>query len=636
MSSKKFFLIFLILSTICAFPANNERITEYGSEIRVDENGVIYVKEIITWYCPVKNQKRGIFRDFPTVYTGRARTRFSVPFEIKAIRKNGKNEDYHTEALNNGIRIYIGNENIMLDRGEYTYEIEYITSRQIHFGGGEDGDDVFKWNITGNDWAFPIEKAWAKITLPPGADETSFVAYTGKQGEYGTAYTTRILPTNERYVETTETLEAGEGITTESHFPSGYVKRPTGSEKMRLFFYDNLGELVGVAGIILLLIYYLITWTKVGIDPPKGSIIPRFDPPKNMAAGDLRYVFKMGYDKKIFTATIIEMAVRGYIRIEEDDDEYTLFRNKEVEIKDPFYKKLEMKLFAGAAFVELSKSNFRRLQSANEYIKKKLKKRYNKVLFYNNTGYSIVGFLLSGLILVGATILSTSNPGAVFLTIWLTIWNIGVFALVSGAYNAWKEFFVDEHKISEATGAIFMTLFAIPFVGADIVAFYLFGKIASITLIFIAIMLIGIDMLFAYLLKRPTYQGRKIMDHIEGMRMYMGVAEKHWLNRMNPPEETPELFEKLLPYAIALDVGNRWGDRFNNKFTISEDRRGRGNTYYPMWYSSRRGKNFTPGSFTSGISSGFSNAVASSSAPASSGGSGGSGGGGGGGGGGSW
>jgi len=636
MSIKRFGFIFLLIFSIITVSAASERITEYGSEINVDENGVVHVKEIISWYCHTDGGKRGIFRDFPTVYTGRVRTRFSVPFKIISIKKNGAKEDYHTKPLTNGVRIYIGNENVFLKRGVYKYEIDYVTSRQIQFGGGEGGDDVFKWNVTGNDWAFPIEKAWAKISLPAGAPETFFTAYTGKQGEYGEDYTTKILPSGERYVETTKKLRPGEGITIESHFPAGYVKQPTGAEKMNLFFMDNLGEIIGLAGIILLLIYYLITWMRVGVDPVKGSIIPRFDPPENMEAGDLRYIIKMGYDKKIFTATIIEMAVKGYIRIEEDDDDYTLYRNKDVEIKEHFYKKIEMKLFAGADFIELSRSNYRRLQDTNEYIKKELKKKYNNILFYKNTGYSVVGFLLSGVILVGATLLSASNPAAIFLTVWLSIWNIGVFALSSAVFSAWKEFFTDEHKISEAAGAIFLTIFTIPFLGADIAVFYFFGKIASIPLLFIAVILIGLDLLFAYLLKRPTYEGRRIMDYIEGMKMYMSVAEKHWLNRLNPPEETPELFERLLPYAIALGVGNKWGERFNDKFNFSEaDRSGR-NSYYPIWYSSRSGKDFTPASFTSGMASGFSNAVSSSSAPASSGGSGGSGGGGGGGGGGSW
>ena len=64
------------------------------------------------------------------------------------------------------------------------------------------------------------------------------------------------------------------------------------------------------------------------------------------------------------------------------------------------------------------------------------------------------------------------------------------------------------------------------------------------------------------LLKAPSRSGRKIMDEIEGFREYLGVAEEDRLNALNPPEKTPELFEKFLPYAVALDCQNAWAAKF--------------------------------------------------------------------------
>ena len=64
------------------------------------------------------------------------------------------------------------------------------------------------------------------------------------------------------------------------------------------------------------------------------------------------------------------------------------------------------------------------------------------------------------------------------------------------------------------------------------------------------------------LIKQPTAKGRGVMDQIEGFRMYLGPVEGEMLEKINPPEKTPQLFEKLLPYALALGVENTWAEQF--------------------------------------------------------------------------
>ena len=60
----------------------------------------------------------------------------------------------------------------------------------------------------------------------------------------------------------------------------------------------------------------------------------------------------------------------------------------------------------------------------------------------------------------------------------------------------------------------------------------------------------------------PTSEGRTVLDHIAGFKQYLSITERERLDRMTPPEDTPELFERYLPYAIALGVENRWAERF--------------------------------------------------------------------------
>ena len=134
----------------------------------------------------------------------------------------------------------------------------------------------------------------------------------------------------------------------------------------------------------------------------------------------------------------------------------------------------------------------------------------------------------------------------------------------------------------------------------------------------------------------PTVEGRKVLDRIAGFKQYLSITERERLDRMTAPEDTPELFEKYLPYAIALGVENRWADRFASVLAAAAAQGHAG----MAWYSGSHSPWNDPGSFANDVGSALSHTISSAStAPGSSSGSGGggsSGGGGGGGGGGGW
>ncbi|MGD8818412.1 MAG: DUF2207 domain-containing protein [Acidobacteriota bacterium] len=176
----------------------------------------------------------------------------------------------------------------------------------------------------------------------------------------------------------------------------------------------------------------------------------------------------------------------------------------------------------------------------------------------------------------------------------------------------------------------------------------LFGSL----LLFVAILMLGaitpmvvvlfvvngiVHALFAWLLKAPTARGRALLDRLEGFRLYLDVAEKDDLNLRHPPEKTPELFERYLPFAMALGVEQAWAEQFTSAFARIQAEQGV--AYRPGWYHG----DFNSArlhSFASDVGSGFTSAISSAASPpgSSSGGGGGgsSGGGGGGGGGGGW
>jgi uncharacterized membrane protein len=186
--------------------------------------------------------------------------------------------------------------------------------------------------------------------------------------------------------------------------------------------------------------------------------------------------------------------------------------------------------------------------------------------------------------------------------------------------------------------ALGSTLFFFPFLGGFIAGIAVLCTQLSRSGLILLLSTIFLNFLFAWLLKAPTLPGRKIMDQLEGLRMYLSVAEKDRLNMINPPENTPELFEKMLPWALALDVEQQWCEQFADILNQTD---GEWQGYQPLWYNSSRG--FSANSFGSALGNSLAATISSSAtAPGSSsgfssgGGGGFSGGGGGGGGGGGW
>ena len=138
-------------------------------------------------------------------------------------------------------------------------------------------------------------------------------------------------------------------------------------------------------------------------------------------------------------------------------------------------------------------------------------------------------------------------------------------------------------------------------------------------------------------MKRPTGLGRKLLDDMLGFNDYLEIAEKDELNLRNPPDKTPQLFERYLPFALAMGVEQKWADRFTEIFAGL--RGPNDSAYHPTWYNGSW-NSLDLSSNTSNLSSGLNTASSSSVTPPGSssgvGGGGFSGGGGGGGGGGGW
>jgi len=616
-------MLAVLLWPAASYCAGREIITDFSSRIFVHPNGGLSVVETITVVAAGKQIKRGIYRDFPTRYRDRLGNTVRVDFSILHIKRDNQPSAYHTKDLKNGVRIYVGSQDVILRPGTYTYEIAYRTDRQLGFF--DDFDELY-WNVTGNGWAFPIQRARAVIELPPGADVLQWAAYTGFSCARGKDFAFEPDEFGNPGFTTTRVLKPKEGLTIAVAWPRGFVQRPSSSQRLIYFLSDYRPVMISLLAVLVVFGYYLAAWLKVGRDPAEGTIIPRFTQPRGFSPASVRFVMRMGYDRKAFAAAILNMAVKGYLTItERDDGKYTLERAGGADATlSKGEKAAAAKLFQSQSRLTLTNDYHKAIGGANKALKASLSAEYEKVYFLKNKDYFIPGIALTILFVVAQVLSGRETAGALFMTVWLSGWTIGCTVLGLMVYAAWAS-----RNISTT---VLISLFAGPFFFGEIMGIKMLADAASPAVPATLVLLAGVNILFYQLLKAPTRAGRRLMDTLEGFRMYLSVAEQDRLELLNPPDRTPGLFEKLLPYALALDVEQQWNNKFADILAQAE----REKTYRPGWYSGRT--SFS--NLGTSLGSAFAGAVsASTSAPGSSSGSGGggsSGGGGGGGGGGGW
>jgi uncharacterized membrane protein YgcG len=643
-------LIFLLISVSTLFIAPfsaasaSEVIRNFHSDITVHEDASMTVRETIQVSSEGIQIRHGIYRDFPINFEDALGNRYRVGLTVLNVQRDGSPEPYHMEDIANGKRIYIGDKDVMVPFGEHTYTIAYKTTRQIGFF--QDHDELY-WNVTGNRWEFPIQKASASVILPGDAVRNiiSEEAYTGPQGSRGRDFQTSTGPSRSVEFLTTKPLNAHEGLTIVVAWPKGYVAAPAANTKISYFIADNRGVLIGSFGLIVIFLYYFLVWARSGRDPSPGVIVTRYTPPDNMSPAVMRYITKMKYDDRTFAAAVINMAVKGFLTIVDEYGEYALQKKEGgTNPLTPEEERIMKKLLGQDKEITLETANHLKIKSAIDALRNYLALTYEKIYFITNKRFFIIGLAMTVVLLFLSGLWDAIDKGRLpfflFISLWLSIWSVGVIGLLSQVVNRWKNAFRNRHgKIVNTGGAVFLTLFAIPFVAGQLAGMAILGYSTSVLMIFFLLLASFINYLFYHLLKAPTRAGRNLLDAIEGFKVFLTATEKERLNMLNPPRKTPELFEKYLPYALALDIEQQWAEQFAAILAGAAEG-GAKAAYAPVWYTGAALSAMSYGDFASSLGSSFSGAISSSSAaPGSSSGSGGggsAGGGGGGGGGGGW
>lgn len=558
----------------CTGALAEEHILGYDIDVRVSRDGALDVTERITVRAEGVNIRRGIYRDFPTRYRDRYGNRVVVDLKVLGVLRNDQSEPWFTEERDNGVRINTGNDNFLPLPGEYTYTLRYRTTRQLGFFA--DHDELY-WNAIGTGWAFPIDRGSVDVYLPAPAEveRMSAEGYTGYQGSREQAYRAEIVEPGHAHWELTRGLQPSEGFTIVLSFPKGMIPAPSLAQRIAWLLKDNRGILLALLGLILLIAYCVREWSRVGRDPNKGVIIARYEPPEGQTPASLRYLMRMGYDMRCFSSEVLALAVAGCLRV----------------VRDKGFFKDEWRLEStGTAPPAGSR------QCQRDLIEGLFKDGSPLVL--KNTNASTISAA------------RRSHSMAIDVSLQPRYFKQNVGSIGKGTLIA-----------------------AVPV----LFAFWLAGDAGKVAVAIIGVLMVITLIIFGRLVRAPTLEGRKLMDEVEGLKLYLSVAERDELARMKGPDGPPALDEKryemLLPYAVALEVEDAWTDKFTAAVGAAAAAAA---TSRIGWYHG--GDVGDLGSMSRAVGSALTSQIASSATPpgssSGSGGGGSSGGGGGGGGGG--
>jgi uncharacterized membrane protein YgcG len=576
---------------------NSDRILHFESQVEIGRDGWLRVKEKIrvyngdgdTRYAASANDeiKRGLLRELPTLYFTEWDFRSTTGFELLEILRDGKPELYQTESAENGKVLRIGNAEQLLPTGVFTYEITYRTNRQLI--AHPDRDECY-WNVNGNGWSFSIDTLTCTLVFPEGTTIKEEACYTGFAGSREQACTAEKLSNNRIRFRATRRMQAYEGMTVAAAIPAGTIKRSGALEDQIQFLADNP---VLPAGFLLLALVFGLNyrkWRRVGRDPEKGIIIPQFQAPGNLSAAEAGFILLQKFDMRLFAAALVEMAVNRVIKIQVNESDsllgstvYTLHAEPYIIIKD--------------------RPDFEKVYGLDKSALDGLRVEKGK---YNIAVASKIGMLRTTLEQRYVIDKKAKRSGGLF-------------------------------SLNRSQGEVTLTLLV--FLGLFGIIFYLAffpstgGAIAGVVAVLLSII---IQAFFNQIMKAYTKTGREMADQIEGFRLYLSTTDEHRFDSMNPPEKNLALYEKYLPYAIALGCENKWSEKFE-KILESAIQSG----YRPSYFSGNFRNGFSSSAFSSGLSSGIRSTISSAATPPSkssggSSGGGSSGGGGGGGGGGGW
>ena len=542
------------LSGATTASAKELRIENFDAHIVVTGNGTIDVTETIRAHF-IGGPWHGLYRSIPVEYMTPQGLNYTLFLDVKQVTDgSGHRLKFDSSRVRHyrKLKIYIPDA----DNSVQTISIEYSVSDAIKFF--EDHDELY-WNATGDEWDVPIQSAHAEIILPAGTSNIRATAFTGVYGSHAKDAEIDVAA-NGVEVRTTAPLPYHAGLTVAVAIDKGAIQEPTAADLFVRFLRSNWPLFVPV--VVFCLMFYL-WWTR-GRDPRLRPIAAQYEPPNQLTPGEAGTLVDNTANMRDITASIVDLAVRGYMVIEEvqkdrmlglmhekdynfilqkDRSQWGALKTHEQALLDGFF-------IAGTAGETISMDS--------------LQNRFYKSLPVMRSG------IFDSLVSQG---FYRRRPDSVRSTY------IGA-GVVVGALMIWGGV-----AVGRALG-----IAPLPFIAGGIVS---------------GLVICG----FGWFMPAHTEQGTRALESVLGFEDFLNHVEA---DRFNRTIKTPQMFEKFLPFAMAFGVEKNWSKAFDGIMTQP-----------PGWYRGGTGPIFYPVNFTNNLNSMSSRASSvMASAPRSSGGSG--------------
>ncbi|MDR2918190.1 MAG: DUF2207 domain-containing protein [Tannerella sp.] len=554
-----------LLVVFVAYSNESEHILHFHSDIVIEETGRVLISESIKVYAAGEDIKRGIVRSIPLYRNDNKNNKVRMDFRILSVLRDGSHEDFMTEDYGDNREIYIGNKDVLLKPGTYTYTITYETYGHIGFF---DKYDELYWNVTGNGWAFTIDKASASIKLPRDTTFIKTECYTGLLSERGSDCEFDVV-NGEYTFETTKKLKPNEGFTIAISFPHNMIDRstyntPYAAMSDKKDVDPGMRTPFIIISIIVLCSFYILTWWKTKNDQKKAFDTTHSTPPQNWTPEMIRYINNGKYDEQTFTVALMGMASRGLIRIDQEENQYILERTDKG-LSTPEERAICKMLFSDGPQIIISEKNYSKIKQASSLLESQLINWKEKKEVSGNIGFVISAAAIVGIILFAYASLFT---------------NIKILQVVFAIPIVFGLFYFAYYTMIKKKMACLGILLGFP---AFVLA--LSGIVYSFTLM--ESNLQDLIFIFPVAISFPIYAISKVSsffniqkESINEFRSFLRTKEEPYQQQPSSYYRyTPDYFEELYPYAIALNVENEWGEKFH--YILQRE------NYSPGWYNRR-------------------------------------------------
>lgn len=552
-------------------------ITFFRADVTVREDAALEVREEITVDHAASFYKYGFHRDLPISpndhwdprYVGAFKPDNGIRVDILEVTEDGLPASYKQGSGYTYHQIYIGKRGVPLDDGEHHFLLHYTVDFALTTGAPR---DQLYWNAIGVNCYAPVAEAILAIHLPStiSNENVQVEPRVASQGGHS-----KLLPgsTLERaddasgaIVYRATNVAARQSLSLVVNWPSGYIRET----KYRHLRRDGWT----LAAPCVVFLYYLIAWFRIGPDPKPGSVQARYEPPEGLSPAGIRYIASGTTDGRSFAAVIAQLAVRGCLRVEAANGKYKFSQLMSDRATQAALAPEEARclglLFEDGPTVELTPAMDERNAAQNGryvfHIHEELAKQLSNKYFTRNSGTIALGVLMTLFFasILAATTSGRDTTGAYMFTFWILFCGLMIGMMIEVSFlSAWR-------TVARAgTGWIKMlpgTLAVAVFLG---IIGFLLKKLAEGVSLSYAVMLVAfllINLGWAPFLKRKTPLGRQVFDEIAGFRQFLEKVEQDQLNRLGGPGAASQNLEKLIPYAIALEVKEAWGDQLAQAF----------------------------------------------------------------------